>query len=221
VLLPPGAVRLGASRDEPGLPQYDPAAADDELGGESLWLDAFLIAKTELTVGQWARLSGTALEAARATLPATGMSWAEATEVLGSYGLDLPTEAQWEYACRAGSTTPWSWGNRPADAEHFANLGGRPQTIGQLQQNPFGLFDVHGNVAEWCRDALLPYDARAPRQGDGLRGSDDDDAALRVLRGGNAFDPLTRCRSTARRGATPGLRDAGIGLRPVRALRDG
>ncbi|MCA8965356.1 MAG: SUMF1/EgtB/PvdO family nonheme iron enzyme [Planctomycetes bacterium] len=220
VLLPPGAVRLGASRDEPGLPQYDPAAADDELGGESLWLDAFLIAKTELTVGQWARLSGTALEAARATLPATGMSWAEATEVLGSYGLDLPTEAQWEYACRAGSTTPWSWGEHAGRAAGHAHQGEQPAPVGSLAANAFGLFDMHGNVAEWCRDAKVGYGVGKLRAHDGRRelGAPQVDGEVAV-RGGTFAQELLAMRSSSRAGRAPQTRSADLGLRPVRRLQ--
>src|SRR5262249_34956878 len=95
----------------------------------------------------------------------------------------LPTEAEWEYACRAGTTTPWSSGDSPARLEAFAWTpnSGSPTThrVGTKRANPFGLFDMHGNVWEWCLDFDGHYspgpqeDPKGPASG-----------TERVLRGG-------------------------------------
>ena len=220
VLLPPGSVRLGASRDEPGLPQYDPAAADDELGGETVWLEAFLIAKTEMTAGQWARLTGKPEPAEGATMPVTGISWTEANQALARFELELPTEAQWEYACRAGTTTPWSWGEHAGRAAGHANYGDGPAPVGSLAANAFGLVDMHGNVAEWCRDGKAPYGQGTLRSHDGLRVVDATSTPdLVVVRGGTFAQELLAMRSSARAARAPQTRSQDLGLRPVRRLR--
>ncbi len=216
VLVPVGMFRMGAFRGEPGLPQNDPAAQDDELHGQLINLDEFLIARTELTNGQWARLRGAADGGEDPLLPVTGIDWHEARAALRQYDLDLPTEAQWEHACRAGSTTPWSCAEERL-GEH-AWFGPQPQRVALLQPNGFGLFDVHGNVAEWCRDGKLPYRDSAPAPGTGLRG-DADVRAPRAVRGGACYQGPLSARSAARAGRPPFQRDSGTGLRPIRYLR--
>ncbi len=220
VLLPPGSLRLGATRGEPGLVQNDPLAAADELGGESVRLDPFFVARTELTVGQWARLQGRNAGGPDLQLPLAGVAWSQARAALLRVGLDLPTEAQWEYACRAGTTTPWSWGTDPGEVLAHANGGTTPLPAGSLRANAFGLFDLHGNVAEWCRDAMLPYGAATLRTGDGLRSSPDEaDDAPRITRGGSFGQPPAAMRSSARAARPPDTRGPDLGVRPVRAVR--
>jgi serine/threonine protein kinase/formylglycine-generating enzyme required for sulfatase activity len=230
VLIPPGSVRMGAHRGDPGMPQNDDAAKDDELNEHQVAdgtkrttlviLDEFLLARTELTEGQWARLSKRPLGDRDALLPATGIDWDEAQQVLRGFDQQLPTEAQWEYACRAGTTTPWCTGKDLASVASHAWFGSRPQQVGKLRPNDFGLFDMHGNVAEWCADEKLSYSDFVPRAGDGLRsrpGTPPD--ALRVVRGGACdLDPMLS-RSSARDGKSPSTRDGAIGLRPARARR--
>jgi serine/threonine protein kinase len=219
LLVPAGRFRMGAFRGEPGLPQNDPDAEDDELQGQLTNLDEFLLARTELTTGQWARLAGTAPEG-DGSMPASGLDWHEALARLRQYDLDLPTEAQWEYACRAGTVTPWSTGDDPAAVAASGWFGARPQATGLLQGNAFGFHDQHGNVAEWCRDEYLPYGDCVPAVGDGLRQRPDTPTdARRVVRGGACFQGPLAARSAAREARSPTARDAAIGLRPIRLLR--
>ena len=132
-------------------------------------------------------------------MPVTDTDWLTATRTLRRWGMDLPTESQWEYACRAGTTTPWYSGDDPAAAAAYGWCQGSVALGGQRRPNGFGLFDMHGNVAEWCRDEKLPYIdyrrgpatayAREQRQRRSLGGR------ARQLR----RDGVDGCRSTAAR----------------------
>jgi serine/threonine protein kinase/formylglycine-generating enzyme required for sulfatase activity len=220
VLVPSGMFRIGAFRGEPGLPQNDPDSQSDERNGQLCNLDEFLIARTEITIAQWARLAAAPVPEGDPLLPATGIDWAEARARLRLFDLDLPTEAQWEYACRAGTTTPWSCGSDQASLAAYAWLGSRPQPVARLGPNDFGLFDTHGNVAEWCRDEYLPYGESTTAPGDGLRTAPGErPAAPRVVRGGACYQGATAARSAAREARAPTIRDSATGLRPIRRLR--
>ncbi|QDU69537.1 SUMF1/EgtB/PvdO family nonheme iron enzyme [Engelhardtia mirabilis] len=121
--------------------------------------------------------------------PVVGVSWDDAQEYCAWAGLRLPTEAEWEYACRAGTTTSyWSGSDEPDLARvgwYDANSGGRTQAVGQLPANAFGLHDVHGNVFEWVEDSWSSNysDSQvAHREG---RPFVDDGSGYRVMRGGS------------------------------------
>ena len=134
----------------------------------------------------------------------------------------LPTEAQWEFACRAGTTTPFSFGSalngREANCRGdypygTAEAGSRAMgttPVGSYRANAFGLFDMHGNVAQWCADGFDPeYYTTSPA---------DDPTALgtgvaRVLRGGGWFNGASGCRSACRCNIGPTSRDDGLGFR--------
>jgi formylglycine-generating enzyme required for sulfatase activity len=130
----------------------------------------------------------------------------------------LPTEAEWEYACRAGSTTPWCMGDDPAQLDQYAwfreNSRGDPHPVGLKRPNAFGLHDMHGNVWEWCLNA---YRARSP-------GDDGDPAAAssrttaRILRGGAWDCSARRLRSTYRNSAPALFRFLVHGFRVCRPL---
>ena len=102
------------------------------------------------------------------------------------YRIRLPTEAEWEYACRAGTTTDFSFGDSSDDLGAYAWNGGnsswRTHEVGTKLANPWGLYDMHGNVWEWCEDAWHPDYTGAPT--DGRAWTSGGDSTKRVLRGG-------------------------------------
>jgi formylglycine-generating enzyme required for sulfatase activity len=172
--------------------------------------------------------------------PVENVSWTTADELTRMMGLALPTEAQWEYAARAGSTTIWPTGDDRESLRGCANLAdlsiartgvripamddwpdlddGWPvhAPAGTFRANPFGLHDLAGNVAEWCRDALLGY-SHAPRPGDGLR-SLPGQPPMRIHRGGHFGSTAHELRSARRTQSDPGSHSNTLGLRPARAL---
>ena len=127
-------------------------------------------------------------------------------------GYRLPTEAEWEYACRAGSTGKYSFGSDASQISQHGwckpHSGGSPKPVGQKQPNAWGLFDMHGNVWEWCNDwyALDGY-TKSPKENP--RGPST--GTHRVLRGGAADSPADRCTSAYRYKETPVFTDACFG----------
>jgi formylglycine-generating enzyme required for sulfatase activity len=117
----------------------------------------------------------------------------------------LPTEAEWEYACRAGTDSPWSFGESAAELDRFAWARIRPygtQPVGKRVPNPWGLFDLHGNVWEWCHDWYGPYDAGPLMDPQG-----PETGTERVIRGGAFFHPASQMRSAHRTHMQPETRD--------------
>ena len=219
VLLPPGRIAIGARRNKPGMERNDDLAAVDELNDAVTSLEAVLVSRAEMTVAQFARLTGNELANLDPQIPLTGLDWHTANRELRRWGLSLPTEVQWEYACRAGTTTPWFASSDATQAAAYGWLDGQPNLVSLLKANAFGLFDMHGNVAEWCRDEKLPYVDFEARSGDGLRARQTTTTkARRVVRGGGTHSGSLGCRSTARESHDPSSRDAAIGIRPVRSI---
>ena len=127
---------------------------------------------------------------------------------------DLPTESQWEFACRAGTETEWSFGGSAADPEDYVwsddNADDETQEVGTLRPNSWGLYDMHGNVAEWCLDRHGPYpkDAQIDPVGPTV-------GWYRIWRGG-AWDVASDLtQSAGRSGGLPSGRYPHVGLRPV------
>jgi formylglycine-generating enzyme required for sulfatase activity len=131
----------------------------------------------------------------------------------------LPTEAEWEYTCRAGNPAHYHFGNDPTELIEYAwtghNSDGESHPVGQKRANPWGLYDMHGNVFEWCADwydekyytASPVDDPTGPAQG-----------VDRVVRGGNWHYPAAICRSARRSGIQPGHRDLNLGFRVAAVL---
>ena len=133
----------------------------------------------------------------------------------------LPTEAQWEHACRAGTTTRWHAGDNEAGLGDVAwfntNAGGQTHPVGQKHANAWGLYDMHGNVWEWCQDWYdKEYYAKSPM---------DDPAgppggSYRVFRGGSWLHPAWHCRSALRFRHLPSTRYNDLGFRASQVLAD-
>ena len=249
VLIPGGVAVLGAQATELTGQHYDASAQPNEGPVHEIDLVPFFLAKHELTRAQWQRLSGapdpswyktgdSSFMGGAATVahPVESVAWTSAAQVLHEHGLALPTEAQWEYACRASTHTPWSTGQDAASLAAACNLldaitaakmesWGRGEPFddgvrnlavpGRYRPNGFGLHDMHGNVDEWCADTWLTYGG-AVRPGDGLRFSATDPG--RVLRGGSFRDPATGVRSAHRGGDKMGMVRSHFGVRAARAV---
>jgi serine/threonine protein kinase/formylglycine-generating enzyme required for sulfatase activity len=132
-------------------------------------------------------------------------------------GFRLPTEAEWEVACRAGTTTAYSFGSDRTLLKHYGLfLGTAAQAAGSLRPNLRGLFDMHGNAWEWCQDW---YAGQLPHEADDPQGPAAGD--YRVLRGGGWDRSAWHCRSAYRHHPTPDYRASYMGFRLVRTLPGG
>jgi formylglycine-generating enzyme required for sulfatase activity len=238
VLLPGGCSQVGAvapSAENPaGSPGIDPWGRDEESPVDVVHLDPFFVSKYEVTVGQWDRLAGDVLIDPTITrwvdegrdegfelLPAWLPKFQQSRLVVEHHFLALPTEAQWEYSARGGTTTAWCTGDDKDDIARQANVldggGGGGAHIGPFPANTcfanaFGLHHVHGNLSEWTGDGLGDYvvpveDGKGNRY---MRGGSNS------VRGGNYQLPSEDARSARRMGR--GDAEELIGLRPVRAI---
>jgi formylglycine-generating enzyme required for sulfatase activity len=145
--------------------------------------------------------------------------------VLGGSGYRLPTEAEWEYACRAGTTTAYCTGEPIPFLDRGAWYGGTPDSPGNSQEmthrvglkiaNDFGLYDMHGNVSEWCQDwyDYYAYERAATKDPTGPSGGSE-----KVTRGGSWNTPPLQCRSAARGAASVSKPSAEIGFRVARTV---
>ena len=253
VLIPGDTFMMGAvepREDRPeGSPNVDPGAEDDEGPVHEVVLDAFFLSKYEMTQGQWLRFTGsnpsmygpdTNFSGRHHSLlhPAENVNWEDCDLILGRLGLMLPTEAQWEYTARAGTTTVWWTGNEKKSIGGAANVSDRfcrntggPSTwpyeewlddgytthapVGSYVPNAFGLHDTMGNVWEWCRDWYGSY-GNGVAPGNGERSVTG--AHSHVYRGGGWRGPTTYARCAARFNATPGYGDGYLGVRAARGI---
>jgi formylglycine-generating enzyme required for sulfatase activity len=235
VFIPGGNALIGAQRaavnsdgSVPGAEaqvqaHLDPQAAPEESPLDDVPLEPFLISKFELTEAQWLRLHGDLFlgqgrkDSPPGVLPVSLIDWQEAHTTLQRGGLELPTEVQWEYAARAGTSTPWWTGSSAeslAGAAVFSSKQSQP--VGTLRPNAFGLHDVAGNVSEWCRDVFARYED--PRlAGSGAR-QGLDEAEHRIRRGGGYPHPASELRSARRSIESPAARLPETGVRPARRL---
>jgi formylglycine-generating enzyme len=162
----------------------------------------------------------------RGNLPVTQISWYDAAAFAEWMGCRLPTEAEWEYAARANSTTPFYTGSCLTSEQ--ANFNGndpytncpksdnrkKPLPVGSFTPNAFGLYDMHGNIWQWTNDWYGEYNINDTLNPKGL-----SQGTLKVDRGGGFYDPAWRCRSAYRGGGTPpGNKGAGDSFRIVKDL---
>ncbi len=234
-------VKLPGGTFQMGSPASEAERHDDEGPVHEVTLSPFLIAKYEVTQAQWKRVMGTSPSYFKGDeLPVEKVSWNDCQEFCKKTGLSLPTEAQWEYACRAGTTTPYHSGDSEADLaevgwfylnsghkelpagtewepDKLKGWGCRTHRVGAKKPNGFGLHDMHGNVWEWCEDVYNRdyYSKAASRNGDKACTSGSGD---RVRRGGGWYYYARRCRSALRAGLFPGDRNAHLGFRPLMPL---
>jgi len=217
VLIPPGTFTMGSPSDELGRRR-------DERQHRVTLSKPFYLQTTEVTQAQWREIMGNNPSRFKAAdHPVESVSWHDGQEYIkrlneieGTDKYRLPTETEWEYACRAGSTTRFCFGD---DAQmlgeyawYYNNSNGHAYLVRQKKPNAWGLYDMHGNVWEWCQDWHGPYpkghvtDPKGPSSG-----------KFRTFRGGCWGDFAREgCRSACRIGCDPGNRDDFIGFRVAR-----
>ncbi|MCK6504090.1 SUMF1/EgtB/PvdO family nonheme iron enzyme [Myxococcota bacterium] len=173
----------------------------------------FRLGRTPVTAGQY-RAFDPAVGPGPDDLPVVGVDWYEARLYCVWLGGRLPTEAEWEYACRAGTTTAWWSGDSEADLARVGwydqNSGMTLHPVGGKPANPWGLHDLHGNVWEWCADGPRPY---SPEPQVDPVGPTPAAGGRRVVRGGSAWDFAFRSRSAFRSVGHPWLRNGLVGFR--------
>jgi formylglycine-generating enzyme required for sulfatase activity len=236
-------VPIPGGRFPMGSPESEGGRNDDEGPVHDVWVSSFACMRTPVTRRFYAEIMGSDPgwpEGEADDRPVNDVSWYDAAAfcihlseregLTPCYGIDgekvtwnrtadgfrLLTEAEWEYACRAGSVTRWSFGDDEEKLGQHAwyrdNSNGEPQSVGRKDPNAWGLHDMHGNVHEWCWDWHGPYsvatvtDPAGPLEGES-----------RVLRGGSFHDSPWNLRSTDRVRLVPTVRIRFIGFRCARA----
>jgi formylglycine-generating enzyme required for sulfatase activity len=233
-LIEPGAFLMGA-------PDADREATDVERPRHRVQLTRpYWLAETEVTWEQWRVFAaetgaGGGLEAASARHPVAGLSWVQAERFCQHFGLRLPTEAEWEYAARAGGSEPYrrfAWGDDPRQA--VGNFYGADEArrdddvflirdgfvgaapVGTYGKNGWGLADMLGNVREWCADAFV-RDAYAGRRDGAVDPRvEAGSAPTVVVRGGSFQDGPRNAGIATRLEAARDVRLPWIGLRVAR-----
>jgi sulfatase modifying factor 1 len=233
VLIPAGTFTMGS-------PSGEPNRNGDEVLHKVTISKPFYMQTTEVTLKQWRSLMGTRLfgeQEGPDNEPVVKVSWHDCMDFIGKLNAlkegtySLPTESQWEYACRAGSTTPYSWGNdidctkamysnntqKAKKCVDYVKSKGvapdGPAPVKTYPPNAWGLYDMHGNVWEWCEDQYGPYpkgaavDPRGPGSG-----------TPKVRRGGSWFKYGYFCRSANRNYGHPMSRYQTTGFRLVREV---
>jgi formylglycine-generating enzyme required for sulfatase activity len=251
VYIPPGKFLMGSPRSE--QEQYK---KDSRLGGDwaaqeiqhevaitkGFYMSVYAVTQEEYEIvtgknPSWFSATGGGKENVAGLntrrFPVDTVSWSDATEFCRKLSQKeaktyrLPTEAEWEYACRAGTKTAFSFGDTISTDQ--ANYNGnavfgngqkgvyreRPMPVGSFPANAFGLYDMHGNVNQWCQDWYdYNYYRKSPRNDP----VNETGSEMRVLRSGSWGSYPGVCRSANRSGSTPDYRNRTIGFRVVMTL---
>lgn len=205
-----GTFSMGSPKDEEGR-------SDDETLHQVTLSQAFWMADTACTQAFWQAVMGNNPSRFKgAQNPVEQVSWNSAQSFIQklkqqvkSLSLRLPTEAEWEYACRAGTSTPFSWGEtiNKLQVNFNSNLG-KTAPVKSYRANSWGLYEMHGNVWEWCEDGYASYPPQAVTDPRGAPLS-----SRHVLRGGSWIYGGWRCRSARRLRLTPCSRFNFVGFR--------
>jgi formylglycine-generating enzyme required for sulfatase activity len=227
VLIPEGKFVMGSPSDELGR-------EDDERQHEVNISKSFYLQATEVSQRQWKKVmeedNPSSFTDCGDDCPVEQVSWKDAqkfihklNEIEGTNKYRLPTEAEWEYACRSGTTTPFFTGKcistdqanydsyYPAENCPKGEYRGKTVKVGSFQPNAWGLYDMHGNVWEWCQDWYGDYPSNSVADPQGL-----DEGQSRVLRGGSWNDKAWLLRSANRYWGNPRDRLDEIGFRVAR-----
>jgi formylglycine-generating enzyme required for sulfatase activity len=209
VLIPGGTFQMGDNEWHWAKPMH------------TVSIKPFLMSKYETTQAVWQKIMQSDPSNFKgANRPVEQVSWNDCQTFCQKTGLQLPSEAQWEYACRAGTTSKWYFGDSESQLGEYAwyssNSGSQTHDVGGRQPNAFGLYDMSGNVWEWCQDWYH----------DNYNGASTDGSAWesptgsgRVDRGGSWDDVPRLCRSALRGGYDPGFRNIYLGVRFVCSVR--
>jgi eukaryotic-like serine/threonine-protein kinase len=214
-----------------GSPSSEANRSDDEGPQHQVNIESFYLGKYEVTQAQYqAIMDNNPSNFKGDNLPVESVTWNEAIEFCKKLSAKtgktyrLPSEAEWEYACRAGTTTPFAFGetinpnivnyngNYPYGQAAKGEYRAKTIAVGSLGvANAFGLYDMHGNVWEWCQDIYQPNYNNAPTNGNVREQATDNNS--RLLRGGSWHDPGENCRSANRNDDAPGNRLIVLGFR--------
>jgi formylglycine-generating enzyme required for sulfatase activity len=228
VFIPPGTFMMGSSWDEPGR-------REEEVQHLVTISKGFYMQTTEVTHEQWQTVMGnnpsTFKDCVGADCPVKQVSWYDAQDFIknlnkieGTGKYRLPAEAEWEYACRAGSHTAFSFGNylttnqanyngeKPMPGSSKGEDRHKSVPVASFAPNAWGLYDMHGNLHEWCQDWYGSYPAGAEPMIDPAGPSTGSD---RVYRGGSWESAAVLCRSAFRFGYTSGYKNVSLGFRVV------
>src|SRR5215831_5196988 len=225
VLIPAGTFQMGAGDSDTHMPLETPVHT-------VRLTQPFYLGKYEVTQGQWQTVMGInpSKFTGDLTRPVERVSWDDVQEFIrrlnareGGATYRLPTEAEWEYAARAGTTTPWSFGEDPSQLGRYAwyneNAGGQTHPVGQLLPNAWGLYDMYGNVAEWVQDWYGLY-----ASGTAVDPAGPSSGSMRAARGGSWYSGswysgALSCRSASRLFYASGFRDGYLGVRLLRTAQ--
>jgi len=220
--IPAGTFIMGSTRNEPGRNPDEGPAVQVTISRD------FWMGKYEVTQQQWQSLMGTNPSHFHGDghLPVENVSWTDATSFCekltaqeqaagrlpAGYAYRLPTEAEWEYACRAGTTTSYYTGDKESDLDEAGWYSGNSEKmahpVGQKKPNAWGLYDMHGNVWEWCWDWYGSYGQAAVKDPSGPH-----EGHFRVVRGGGWMRSLSASRSASRENHLESYRFANVGFR--------